>query len=194
MINIPYASEPRPDTGVTNATLGMWLFIASEVMLFGSLFSSYALLRIGAPTWPDQSATLNVGLATVNTVILIASSVAILRASRAAAEGAIRGFRQAMAITVLCGIGFLAIKAVEYRGELLAGLLPATNNFIGLYFTLTGLHALHVIAGIAANAWAIAGATRVGEAMMAGRTRALALYWVFVDIVWLIIFGLMYLL
>jgi heme/copper-type cytochrome/quinol oxidase subunit 3 len=197
VINIPYASEPRPDTGVTNATLGMWLFIASEVMLFGSLFSSYALLRIGAPTWPDQSATLNVGLATVNTVILIASSVAILRASRAAAEGAIRGFRQAMAITVLCGIGFLAIKAVEYRGELLAGLLPATNNFIGLYFTLTGLHALHVAAGLVVNGhlW-VSGAAlaRTDASRFTSRVQMAALYWNFIDLVWITMFVVLYLL
>ena len=63
-----------------------------------------------------------------------------------------------------------------------------------MYFTLTGLHALHVVAGIAANLWVMAGAARVGDAMTAGRCRALSLYWVLVDIVWLIIFGLMYLL
>ena len=55
-MEIPYTTEVRPDTGLTNPKLGIWLFLASEVMLFGSLFSSYALLRSGAPTWPDQSA------------------------------------------------------------------------------------------------------------------------------------------
>ena len=70
----------RPDTGLTNPKLGIWLFLASEVMLFGSLFSAYALLRTGAPSWPDQSAVLNVPLATLNTVILISSSVTMVLA------------------------------------------------------------------------------------------------------------------
>jgi heme/copper-type cytochrome/quinol oxidase subunit 3 len=197
VINIPYASEPRPDTGVSNATLGMWLFIASEVMLFGSLFSSYALLRIGAVAWPDQSATLNVSLAAVNTAILVASSVAIMRASRAAAEGVIRGFRQAMGVTLLCGVAFLAIKAVEYRGELLAGLLPSTNNFIGLYFTLTGLHALHVAAGLVVNGslW-IGGAAlaRTDASRFVSRVQMAALYWNFIDLIWITMFVVLYLL
>ena len=77
---IPYTTSVRPDTGLTNPKLGIWLFLASEVMLFGSLFSAYALLRSGAPSWPDQSATLNVPLASLNTVILISSSVTMVMA------------------------------------------------------------------------------------------------------------------
>ncbi|HVQ15312.1 MAG TPA: hypothetical protein VMS40_17035, partial [Vicinamibacterales bacterium] len=72
-MQIPYTTEVRPDTGLTNPKLGVWLFLASEVMLFGSLFSSYALLRTGAPSWPDQSSIVNVPLATLNTIVLIAS-------------------------------------------------------------------------------------------------------------------------
>ena len=66
-MQIPYTTEVRPDTGLTNPKLGVWLFLASEVMLFGSLFSSYALLRTGAPSWPDQSSIVSVPLATFNT-------------------------------------------------------------------------------------------------------------------------------
>ena len=80
MMEIPYTTEVRPDTGLTNPKLGIWLFLASEVMLFGSLFSSYALLRSGAPTWPDQSEVLSVPLAALNTVVLIASSVTMVMA------------------------------------------------------------------------------------------------------------------
>src|SRR6187549_1022880 len=79
-MEIPYTTEVRADTGLTNPKLGIWLFLASEVMLFGSLFSSYALLRAGAPTWPDQSSIVNVPLATFNTVVLIASSVTMVMA------------------------------------------------------------------------------------------------------------------
>ena len=77
-MEIPYNVEPRPDTGVYNAKLGIWLFLASEVMLFGALFSSYILLRTGAPTWPMGREILNVPLATLNTVFLIGSSVTMV--------------------------------------------------------------------------------------------------------------------
>ena len=143
-MEIPYTASVRPDTGVTNQKLGMWLFLASEVMLFGSLFSSYALLRSGATSWPDQSSIVNVPLATVNTVILIASSVAILRSAAALRGGNVARFRALMAATAALGIVFLAIKSVEYRGEFAEGLRPSMNNFIGLYFVVTFLHALHV--------------------------------------------------
>src|SRR5215208_4062512 len=103
-MEIPYTASVRPDTGVTNQKLGMWLFLASEVMLFGSLFSSYALLRSGAMTWPDQSATVNVPLAAVNTMILVASSITILRGAATIRAGNLAGFRRLMAITAALGI------------------------------------------------------------------------------------------
>jgi heme/copper-type cytochrome/quinol oxidase subunit 3 len=84
-------------------------------------------------------------------------------------------------------------KGWEWRPEIAAGLLPSTSTFWAMYYTLTGLHALHVAGGLIANVWVLADARRVGEAMTAGRIRALALYWGFVDVVWLIIFGVMYL-
>src|SRR5215208_3694265 len=107
-MEIPYTTEVRPDTGLTNPKLGIWLFLASEVMLFGSLFSSYALLRSGATTWPDQSATVNVRLASINTVILVASSVTMLRGAAKLRAGDLAGFRRLMAITAALGVVFLA--------------------------------------------------------------------------------------
>src|SRR5713101_9325689 len=77
-MNIPYTVEARPDTGLHNGKLGIWLFLASEVMLFGALFSSYILLRVGAPEWPHGE--LSVPLGAVNTVILISSSVTMVMA------------------------------------------------------------------------------------------------------------------
>src|SRR6476660_1451109 len=103
-MEIPYTASVRPDTGVTNQKLGMWLFLASEVMLFGSLFSSYALLRGGAMSWPDQSSIVNVRLAAVNTAVLILSSVAILRSVAALRGGNVARFRALMAGTALLGI------------------------------------------------------------------------------------------
>src|SRR5688572_5882360 len=79
-IEIPYNTEVRPDTGVTNGKLGIWLFLASEVMLFGALFATYIMMRVGGETWPLGSSILNVPLATFNTVVLITSSVTMVMA------------------------------------------------------------------------------------------------------------------
>ncbi len=184
-----YTTDRRVDRGVNNVTMGMWLFIASEVMLFGALFSAYALLSVSAVDWPSGRQFLSLPIGALNTVILIQVTAMAWQARRSPAVKA----RRLLMIGSALALAFLGLKSLEYVREFSAGLRPATNTFLAMYFTLTGLHALHVIAGIAANVWAITGATRVGEAMMAGRTRALALYWVFVDIVWLTIFGLMYL-
>src|SRR5687768_16206958 len=100
-MEIPYTTAVRPDTGLTNPKLGIWLFLASEVMLFGSLFSAYALLRSGAPSWPDQSATLSVPLATLNTVILIASSVTMVLAWVALKNLSVARYRLFMGLTLL---------------------------------------------------------------------------------------------
>src|SRR5262245_15035142 len=197
MMEIPFNAEVRPDTGVTNQTLGMWLFLASEVMLFGSLFSSYALLRSGAISWPDQSSIVNVPLASINTLVLIASSVTILRARHAARTGDAVGFRRLMATTAALGVLFLAIKSLEYRGELAEGLRPSTNNFLGLYFVMTSLHALHVACGVAVNAFLCGpgvAARQLDIRRFVGRVDAATLYWNFIDVIWILMFVTLYLL
>jgi len=186
---IPYTIERRADTGVNNVTLGVWLFIASEVMLFGALFSAYALLRVSAIDWPSGRDVLILPLGAINTVVLLHVTAFAWRA-RTAQPGAARRW---LTLSSVFALAFLGLKSGEYISEIAAGLAPATNTFLAMYFTLTGLHALHVIAGLIANAWASAGALRISPEQLAGRARAIAIYWVFVDIVWLIIFGLMYL-
>jgi heme/copper-type cytochrome/quinol oxidase subunit 3 len=196
-MDIPYTASVRPDTGVTNQKLGMWLFLASEVMLFGALFSSYALLRSGATTWPDQSSIVNVRLASINTVVLVASSFVILRAAASMRAGNQIAFRRLMAVTALLGMAFLAIKSVEYRGELAEGLRPSTNNFLGLYFVMTFLHAVHVAGGVLVNLFLCGpgvAMTRHDAPRFTGRVEAAALYWNFIDIVWILMFTVLYLL
>jgi heme/copper-type cytochrome/quinol oxidase subunit 3 len=196
-MDIPYTASVRPDTGVTNQKLGMWLFLASEVMLFGALFSSYALLRSGATTWPDQSSIVNVRLASINTIVLVASSFVILRAAASMRAGNQIAFRRLMAVTALLGMAFLAIKSVEYRGELAEGLRPSTNNFLGLYFVMTFLHAVHVAGGVLVNLFLCGpgvAMTRHDAPRFTGRVEAAALYWNFIDIVWILMFTVLYLL
>ena len=194
---IPYTTEIRPDTGLTNPKLGIWLFLASEVMLFGSLFSSYALLRSGAESWPDQSSVLSVPLATLNTVILISSSITMVLAWAALKLGNVSRYRLHMGLTLLLGAGFMAVKAFEYADKFSHGLVPATNNFLGLYFTMTGLHALHVLVGMVVNAYLLGPGVRMWQAQperFTNRVEIAGIYWHFVDVVWIFLFPVLYLL
>jgi cytochrome c oxidase subunit III len=210
-VEIPYTTEIRRDTGLTNPKLGIWLFLASEVMLFGSLFSSYALLRSGAETWPDQSAVLSVPLATLNTIILISSSVTMVlawaslaphRASVGGGDPALRQrslsrYRVFMGLTLLLGGAFIAVKAIEYADKFSHGLTPASDNFLGLYFTMTGLHALHVLVGMAVNAYLLGPGVRMWQSQpvrFTNRVEIAGIYWHFVDVVWIFLFPVLYLL
>lgn len=196
-LEIPYTTEVRPDTGLTNPRLGMWLFLASEVMLFGSLFSAYVLLRSGADVWPVQSAVLDVPLATLNTVILIASSMTMVLAWAGLRTGNLAKGRMFLGLTFLGGVLFLVVKAFEYSGKLGAGLVPATDNFLGLYYTMTGLHALHVIGGMAVIAFLWGPGARMWRheaERFTNRVEITGIYWHFVDLVWIFLFPVLYLL
>jgi heme/copper-type cytochrome/quinol oxidase subunit 3 len=210
-MEIPYTTEIRPDTGLTNPKLGIWLFLASEVMLFGSLFSSYALLRSGATTWPVQHEVLSVPLAALNTVVLIASSVTMVMAwaslaphtaavragDREAEAHSLKRYRLFMGLTLLGGAMFLVVKSIEYSEKFSHHLYPATNNFLGLYFTLTGLHALHVIVGMIVNGFLWGPGARMWHSQperFANRIEVAGIYWHFVDVVWIFLFPVLYLL
>src|SRR5215510_8777828 len=197
MEGIPYTTEARPDTGLTNPKLGIWLFLASEVMLFGSLFSSYALLRSGAATWPRQSEILSVPLAALNTVVLIASSVTMVLAWVALKNKSIERYRLFMGLTIAGGAIFLVVKAIEYSEKFSHHLYPATSNFLGLYFTLTGLHALHVIVGMIVNAYLWGPGLKMWHTnpeRFTNRIEVAGIYWHFVDVVWIFLFPVLYLL
>ena len=197
MQHIPYTIDVRPDTGLTNPKLGIWLFLASEVMLFGSLFSSYALLRSGAPSWPDQSAVLSVPLATLNTLILISSSATMVLAWVALKWHLPARFRLYMGLTLLCGAAFIVVKVFEYSDKFAHGLWPSTDNFLGLYFTMTGVHAIHVLAGMVVNAYLFGPGMqmwRVEPERFTNRVEVAGIYWHFVDVVWIFLFPVLYLL
>lgn len=196
-MEIPYTSDVRPDTGLTNPKIGIWLFLASEVMLFGSLFSSYVLLRSGALTWPEQSALLSVPLATLNTIILISSSATMVLAWAALRLGNPAKYRLYMGLTILGGAAFMVVKAFEYGDKFSHGLGPATDNFYGLYFTLTGLHAIHVLGGMVVNGYLWGPGLsmwRTDPVRFTNRVEVAGLYWHFVDVVWIFLFPVLYLL
>src|SRR5438309_1763986 len=141
--------KPHPVTGIPNGKFAIWLFLASEVLLFGALFSSYVLIRTQAPHWPPEgglsSEILNVPLATLNTAVLITSSITMVLAWASCKMGRIDRFRLWMGGTVALAFVFLVIKYFEYTHKFHDGHFPSTNNFYAIYFTLTGLHGLHVI-------------------------------------------------
>lgn len=121
-MEIPYVVKPRPDTGLYNAKVGIWLFLASEVMLFGAFFSTYILLRVQAPEgfWPEVAGgwphgLLNIPIGTFNTGVLIASSVTVVMAWIALKQNDFIRFRRFMTFTIVCALGFLLIKTFEYR-------------------------------------------------------------------------------
>ena len=198
MIEIPYNVKPREETGLYNAKLGIWLFLASEIMLFGGLFSAYILLRVGSPVWPPSGEThLNIPLATLNTFNLILSSWTVVKSWISLKENNIKGFKIFMGITLLCSILFLVIKYFEYSAKFHHGIFPSTDNFFGIYFTLTGLHGLHIIGGLIVNYYLWGPGIKMWDTepeRFINRIEIAGLYWHFVDLVWIFLFPTLYLL
>jgi cytochrome c oxidase subunit III len=196
-MQIPYTVEPRPDTGLYNAKLGIWLFLASEVMLFGALFSSYILLRTGAATWPHGYTILNVPLATANTLVLIGSSVTMVMSWASLKLQRFDRFRLYLGLTILLGLVFLIIKSFEYGHKFEIGLFPKSSTFLAIYFTLTGLHGLHVIGGMIVNSYLWGPGAKLWKKdpeRFTNRVEVAGLYWHFVDLVWIFLFPTLYLL
>ena len=163
----------RPDTGISATRLGIWLLLASEVMFFGALFSGYVMLRVGSTTWGHVG-----GFPWLETALLMGASLAVGR-PRANLMGANALALAFVAVTMANGVVMIG-----------KGLTPASDLMIGSWFTLTGVHALHVFAGAIATGW-LAGPSYGMAAddpdRWASRLSALRLYWLFVDIVWLVI-------
>lgn len=196
-MNIPYTATARPDTGLYNAKLGVWLFLASEVMLFGALFSTYVLLRVNAPTWPHGYDILNVPLATFNTVVLISSSVTMVMAWASLMMKNFGKYRMYMGSTILLAIVFLVVKYFEYSAKFNSGLYPSTSTFLAIYFTITALHGLHIVGGVIVNAYLWGPGRKMWETdpqRFTNRVEVAGLYWHFVDLVWIFLFPVLYLL
>jgi len=256
-MDIPYTTKLRPDTGLYNGKLGMWLFLASEVMLFGGLFSAYIYLRVGAPadTWPHG--WLNVTLGTINTVILALSAITTLLAWAALKANQFSRYKLFGAITIVLAIAFLGIKSYEYRDKLthyqvhlkdgriadghmgektadhivlhgryvasvaetlnghakeahaheeikiaradiksMKNYGPAQNNFLAIYYSITSLHALHIIGGIIVLAYLWGPGSKMWHTepeRFTNRVEVTGLFWHFVDLVWIFVFPVFYL-
>jgi cytochrome c oxidase subunit 3 len=278
-MEIPYTVKVRPDTGLYNAKVGIWLFLASEVMLFGALFSSYILLRVGAQEgyWPHG--WLNIPIGTANTVVLITSSITTVMAWASCKMNQFNRFKFFHACTILLALTFVCIKSYEYHdkfthfsikladGSMADGHLvekskdfdlqkktgevvihghvvnlankqgedlqkelrkiydvrtpegrsvkheelkfsaaqivsmerygPWHHTYLAIYFTLTGLHALHVIGGAIVIGFLWGPGSKMWKTdpeRFTNRIEISGLFWHFVDLVWIFLFPVLYLL
>ena len=264
-MEIPYTVQPRPDTGVYNAKVGMWLFLASEVMLFGGLFSAYILLRVGAEDglWPHG--WLNIPIGTCNTLVLITSSITTVMAWASCKMNQFGRFKFFHACTICLALTFVGIKSYEYHDKfthyeialadgkfadghfienklqlvngvytgyaLLKGHIvadrkelfnlrehpakhedlrlegsqvkslenygPRHHTYLAIYFTLTGLHALHVIGGAIVIGFLWGPGSKLWHKdpeRFTNRIEISGLFWHFVDLVWIFLFPVLYLL
>jgi cytochrome c oxidase subunit 3 len=190
------------------SSLAMWIFLVTEIMFFGGLFTAYVVYRSLFPLlFRVGSHHLDITLGGVNTAILICSSLTMALAVRGAQLGNRKVLTGFLVLTLLLGLAFLGIKAVEYHGKWVHHLIPGPNFhlegehareveiFFSLYFAMTGLHALHMIVGAGLILWLL-------PACIRGRygpdyyhpIECFGLYWHFVDIVWIFLFPLLYLL
>lgn len=196
-LSVPYLTKTRADTGLYNAKMGIWLFLASEVMLFGALFSSYIVLRVGSTNWPMGSTILSVPIGTFNTFVLISSSVTMVFAWVSLKLKDLGKFKMYLGLTLLLALTFLVVKGFEYNAKFSHGLFPRTSTYMAIYFTLTGLHALHVIGGIIVNSYFWGPGSKLwheNPEQFTNRIEVAGLYWHFVDLVWIFLFPVLYLL
>jgi cytochrome c oxidase subunit 3 len=186
---------------------GMWIFLVTEVLFFSGMFLAYAILRVFyGDMMKDVHHLLDWRLGALNTVILICSSLSMALAVSASQRGEKEKIVRNLWITLACAGGFLVVKFIEYRHKFLEGMLPGAHytyaelkvahapTFFSVYFIMTGIHGLHVIIGMAVIYWLIRRAKRneFGPTYFTP-VEMTGLYWHFVDLVWIYLFPLLYL-
>jgi cytochrome c oxidase subunit I+III len=187
--------ETYPLETVTNEKLGMWIFLASEILIFGSLIIAYAYVRVNSGSWPVATETHNVLLGMTNTIILLTSSLAMVLSLYAVREGKVKGLKIGLASAFALGAAFLVIKLGFEWPELISKGFTITSGLpASTYYVLTGLHAVHVAVGLLAVGYLIFRAYNLGfTSTKHGAVENVGLYWHFVDIVWMFLFPLFYL-
>lgn len=193
--------QPLPHTqagaGVYNEKLGMWVFLGSEIMFFTALIGAYIILRIGNPgAWPIDGPreVLNIPITAANTFLLICSSVSMVKAFSAIAHGDQRGLRLWLVATVIMGASFVGVQAFEYNQLVHHGFVPSAGLFGSTFYTMTGFHGFHVSMGVICMLFVTWKAFRGKYTAQDYRgVEVIGLYWHFVDLVWIILFTIVYL-
>jgi cytochrome c oxidase subunit 3/cytochrome o ubiquinol oxidase subunit 3 len=179
--------------GLNHNKLGMWLFLASEIMFFGGLMAAFLHFKINTPS-PAEAALLDVALIGINTFILLTSSFTVVLGLAAIQRGDSRGLIRYIALTILLGSIFLAGQAYEFSVLYSKGMTLQSSVYGSSFFTLTGFHGLHVLVGIVWAVFVLLNAMRskYAENKYDG-VEVFGLYWHFVDIVWIVLFTIIYL-
>jgi cytochrome c oxidase subunit 3 len=186
------ATDRGAKSEISGPVMGMILFVASEAMFFAAFFGGFFTIKANEPVWPPPGIHLEVGVATILTVILVASSVCVQIAIRSTRAGAMRRATVWLGVTIGLGIAFLALQAYDYS-QLGFGLKDGV--FGTLFYVMTGIHMAHVVGGVVFLALVFGQLVRGGvsrehhDPLAAG-----AIYWDFVDVVWLCLFTVFYLL
>lgn len=191
--DVGHEAQSSP-TGISNAKLGMWLFLGSECLLFGGLISTYMLYRGRVGQGPTPSQIFDIPFTSVSSFVLLMSSLTMVLAVSAAAKKDDRGTTLWLSVTALLGATFLGGQVYEFIAFKSEGLGFSTSLFSSSFYTLTGFHGVHVAVGII-MLMALVGILQRSEIPgdKAETVEMIGLYWHFVDIVWIVIFTLIYL-
>jgi heme/copper-type cytochrome/quinol oxidase subunit 3 len=192
------AALPTPGpslAGIDTRKFAMWLFLASEVMFFTGLIGSYIVIRYaGGAEWPRASELLSVTLVAINTFILICSSVTMVKAYAGIENGDQKGLRTFLILTAVLGTVFVSIQAFEWSELIGEGVRHRDSLFGTTFYALTGFHGAHVSGGVLALLFVIMRAFQGAYSKAEHMTvEVMGLYWHFVDLVWIILFTLIYL-
>jgi heme/copper-type cytochrome/quinol oxidase subunit 3 len=179
----------RSATGIPTGRLAIWWVLASEVVIFGGLIGAYLMHRLGHPEWADAAAMTNTTIGAVNTFVLLTSSFTAVLAHQAAEHGDGKKAAKYLLLTIGGALTFVCIKSYEWWYEISHGYTITTNTFWSFYYTMAGLHALHVIAGAIIMGIVALDAYRGRELQ---RVELIGIYWHFVDVVWIFLFPLLY--
>ena len=179
----------RSATGIPTGRLAIWWVLASEVVIFGGLLGAYLMHRIGHPEWSDASQHTNTMIGAINTFVLLTSSFTAVLAHQAAEQGDGKKAAKFLVFTIGGALTFVCVKAFEWTTEIMHGYTITANTFWSFYYTIAGLHALHVIAGAIIMGIVAFDAFRGRELH---RVELIGIYWHFVDVVWIFLFPLLY--
>lgn len=197
-----------PEQQIESGKLGMWLFLATEILLFGGLFVAYSVFNyVHLDLFKEAHKFLDVKMGAINTVVLLFSSLTVVLAIHAAQQNKRHFVVLNLVITLACAVAFLVVKYFEYSHKIHAGLLPGTfftnaavsnpdqtHIFFGIYFLMTGLHGIHVLIGIAVLTWLLLRTIKGDFSSQYYLPLELGgLYWHLVDVIWIFLFPLLYL-
>ena len=182
-------ANTRSATGISTAKLATWWVIASEIVIFGGLLVSYLLFRLRHTEWALESAHTNTFAGAFNTFVLLTSSFFVVLGHKAAVEKNGPKAARFLFYTILGGATFMLVKAYEYTHEIMEGFTIFKNTFWSFYYTATGLHGFHVMAGMVLLGIVARDANK-GKNLH--RVECIGIYWHFVDLVWIFLFPLLY--